>query len=437
MVLAAFAAFAAALHAARTPRLTATFAALTAAAALVTTRPEAALLGPPIALAALAHGPELRRRLLHPATLALLALLAWLTFPTLRAIAADATTASAPPPPGADSQPLWLQTLAALALPGARNALLDFTTSPPWLYPLALIGLASALRHGPRAAALALALALVTIVAFFAPWPPSVVAWPFARYHAPLLVSATLLAALALARLAPRIPALAAPPRPAWAAFALAGLTLALYLPALRPLDYDVHQNLAWLRDLGRTRAEDLSAARLVLPDNRRRFRDLSPRDAVVAATAGRQSPEAAVSVAHALAALHVPPDDTPAYFIEDLTCRLARAPGEPANPQCEAMHRTFELTAEATRDLTGPAWLVDYIALRGDAPVRVTLWRIGRRLLPPDRALALLPEPLAAGTATLDGPIRYPMGSSSPTFTDPPEPPLGQPTAPALHGRF
>lgn len=436
-VFAAFLAFAQALRAARAPRLSATVAALTCAAALVTTRPEAALFGPALALAALGHGPELRRRLVHPATLGLLALLAWLVAPTLMVIAADKSAAALATASTHDEASMWAEGLRALVIPGARNALLDFATTPPWLYPLTLIGLATALRHGPRLAGLALALSLLTYLFFFAPWPPSVVLWPYARYHAPLLVGATLLTALAFVRLAELLPRLAPPHRTAWAAVAVAVLGCALYLPAVRAIDHDWQQNLAWEVALGRTRGPELAQGRLVLPDNRRRFRDLSPRDAVVALTAGRQSVEAAVTVAHALEHLHVDGDATEAWFVEDLTCRLARAPSEAANPQCEAMHQTFDLQAESESEITGPAWLVDYITLRGERPVPLRLWRIGRRRLPPAQALALLPPPVAAGSATLDGPIPYPMGSSSPTFTDPPEPPLGDAMEPALRRPF
>lgn len=436
-VFAAFLAFAHALRAARTPRLSATAAALISAAAVVTTRPEAALMGPALAIAALGHGPELRRRLFHPAIIGLLALLAWLAVPTLAVIAADKSAAALAAAGPTDQASMWTEGLRALVIPGARNALLDFATTPPWLYPLTLIGLAAALRHGPRAAGLALALSLLTYLFFFAPWPPSVVLWPYARYHAPLLVGATLLAALGFVRLAERLPRLAPPKRTAWAALAVAALGFALYLPAIGAIDHDWQQNLAWEVALGRARGPELAQGRLVLPDNRRRFRDLSPRDAVVALTAGRQSAEAAVTVAHALEHLHADGDATQAWFVEDLTCRLARAPSEAANPQCEAMHRAFELHAESESEVTGPAWLVDYVALRGDRPVPLRLWRVGRRLLSPARALTLLPPPLAAGCATLGGPIPYPMGSSSPTFTDPPEPPLGEPMEPALRRPF
>lgn len=436
-VFAAFVAFAQVLRAARAPRLSATAAALTCGAALVTTRPEAALLAPALALAALGHGPELRRRLLHPAILSLLVLLAWLIAPTLLLIAADKSAAAAAAPASSDEASMWAEGLRALVVPGARNALLDFATTPPWLYPLTLMGLAVALRHGPRAAGLALGLSLLTYLFFFAPWPASVVLWPYARYHAPLLVGGTLLAALGFVRLAERLPRLAPPERTAWAAFAVAGLGCALYLPAVGAIDHDWQQNLAWQVELGRTRGAELAQGRLILPDNRRRFRDLSPRDAVVALTAGRQSAEAAVTVAHALERLHVDGDESVAWFVEDLTCRLARAPTEAVDPQCEAMHRAFELHAESESQVTGPAWLVDYVALRGADPVPLRLWRVGRRLLDPARALALLPPPVTAGSATLTGPIFYPMGSSSPTFSDPPEPPLGDAMEPALRRPF
>ncbi|MEZ4265550.1 MAG: glycosyltransferase family 39 protein [Myxococcota bacterium] len=436
-VFAALLAFAQAMRAARAPRLTATAAALTCAAALVTTRPEAALMGPPLAIAALFHGPELRRRLFHPAMIGLIALLAWLVVPTLLIIAADKSAAALTSPAAGEQASMWAEGLRALVLPGARNALLDFATTPPWLYPLTLIGFATALRHGPRAAGLALGLSFVVYLFFFAPWPASVVLWPYARYHAPLLVGAVLLSALAFTRLAALVPILARPTHTVWAAFAIAGLGCALYLPAIGAIDHDWQQNIAWQRSLGLTRGAELSQGRLILPDNRRRFRDLSPRDAVVALTAGRQASEAAVTVAHALEHLHVDGDETVAWFVEDLTCRLARAPSEPANPQCEAMHRAFELSAESEAQLTGPAWLVDYVALRGPDPVPLRLWRVGRRLLPPAAALALLPPPLPPGSASLDGPIFYPMGSSSPTFTDPPEPPLGDAMEPALHRPF
>jgi hypothetical protein len=427
-VLWATVALALAALAARNGRLR-TFAALTAAtAAAVTTRPEAALFVPACALLALSHGPGVRRRLLSPARLAIVAAAAYLIVPTLLTILAAPSTQNFDPT-AHHGEALSLHTLArlatALVIPSSGNAFFDLATTPPWLWPLTILGALAAYRAGLRGAALALSLLVLTYLALYARMDASITVWRWSRYHLSALPAVVALSAIGLETALTRAPRLAASPRRLIAAAtAIAALGAALYWPAVRALPMDWQRELTWAIDLGRREPPLIEApTRLVLPDNRRRFRDLSPRAITAALTANRLRREASVPIATALERLHLTSEDPPALYFEGLYCYLALAPGESFNPQCQAMHEAFTLTPLESITITEPPFLTAYAAIRPVGPLALTLYRVGPRRLPPETARALIPEPWPEDQDP-------PAGSSvigAPTDPDlaPPVPPL------------
>ena len=160
----------------------------------------------------------------------------------------------------------------------------------------------------------------------------------------------------------------------------------AAWFPSLTELPLAWQQGLNATLDLGREQ-EVLwkENVRIVTPDNRRRFRDLSPRLYIVPLTRGRQSETMAVPVAHALAKLHVGSDKTEAYFYAGHFCALATLPGERQNPQCQAMFDTFELTEIKPRfDINADSYLTVYQHKKNAKAFSIAVYKIGARKLPP-----------------------------------------------------
>jgi hypothetical protein len=207
------------------------------------------------------------------------------------------------------------------------------------------------------------------------------------------------------------------------ASLAAALLGVAIWWPAITVLPLDWQTELDWLIERGRSAETRIALpSRLVLPDNRRRFRDLSPRVPIIALSGGEASEETAVTVAQAIAQLEVPSAE-PTYFLEGLYCHLAVDGDERENPQCAAMKATFELEAvdEVTVD-TRP-FLVGSEGLRKPAPFPLRLWRVVGRRLDPAAGLVLLPRPIAPGDprAEAGGVIASPTSAAM----WPSEPPL------------
>ncbi len=416
-----------AIVAARTGRAR-TFAALTAAAAATAfMRPEAALWLAFLALVALSAGPAVRRRLLSPARLAIVAAAAWLTLPTVLGLSTSAHAQRFAPTSGATESIGSLGALEYLWLllrPDGRNAYFDAATTPVWLWPLALWGAVTAFRSGRRLLAISLLAIPLTTLALYAHMGPAGVVFTMARYHLLGLPPVVLLCALGATDLAMRLPRLATSTRAAAATVALAALGTALWWPAMNPFPMDWQAEHTWALDLGRQTPPLISdTARLITPDNRRSMLDMAPRDMALALTAARQSAEQVVTVEYALAKLHDGTDRPEAYFYEGLYCWLDIAPGsgETLSPQCAAMHDAFELEPVAALDLDLPTYLQAYVATRPPGPLPLRLHRIGRRKLSPQATSRLLPPPIEPGSPA----AVLPMGSGAPRQMEPPEPPL------------
>ncbi|MEZ4268700.1 MAG: hypothetical protein R3F39_20265 [Myxococcota bacterium] len=250
----------------------------------------------------------------------------------------------------------------------------------------------------------------------------SITVWRWSRYHLSALPAVVALAAIALESLLARVPALAASPRRLLAAaLAICALGTTLWWPAVRAVPLDWQRELTWALDLGRRDPPLVGPqTRVVLPDNRRRFRDLSPRAIVAALTANRVTREASVPVATALERLHLTGPEPPALYYEGLYCYLALAPGESINPQCQAMHEAFTLTPIETLTITEPAFLIAYADVRPPGPLTLSVYRIGDRRLPPEQAAKLIPEPWPQGADPQPAPQSW---EPRPTTTWPPSP--------------
>lgn len=413
--------------AARNGRARTFAAAVACAAAAVTTRPEAALCVLPLAVLALTHGPGVRRQLTRPRYLVPVFLALWLLWPIARAVLTDPSAGYFDPTAervGArDLLPVG-RLARALLIPSQGNAFFDLANTPAWLWPLALWGLFGGWRRRARGAVVALALLLVGYLALYARMAPSITVWPWGRYHMAALPAALGLATLGLDDLLRRLPG---PAGRRWAvagAAGLAALGCLLWWPAVKALPMDWQRELEWLVDLGRREPAWVGAdTRVVLPDNRRRFRDLSPRAGMSALTANRQPRDASVPVAQALARLHLEGPAPAAIYVEGLFCHLALGPGEAINPQCAAMHEAFVLEPLEAITVDEPPFLTAYERVRAPAPLTLSVYRVGERTLPPDRALALLPAPWPPGA---DPDARVPvMGSPTDPDMRPATPPL------------
>jgi len=438
---------AAAARAATSGRLTAYVAALTTAAATFMTRPEAGFVGPAFALVLLGHGPGVRRALLRPhlgtvARWAVAAALAAVVLPTAWMIVQDgAANSFAPGSSGSESLGGWasLHALSLFLRPDGLNGLFDVATSPVWLWPLSLWGAIVAWRDRRRVVVLALLGTIYLYFWLYAGMPPSLVLWKLGRYHASALIPAAVLAAFGLVDAVERATAWVSAHGKAGAAWlrprsasrlrdvavaVVAGLGAVLWWGPVDALpQFRWQRGLMWPVELGRAHPEILGPGeRLVVPDNRRLFADLSPRMPIFALSRGRQDLGNAVPIPHALAKLWTEGDHTPALYFEGLHCYLAVAPGEDRAPECDAMHRTFDLEPVATLDLDAPPLLVAYLDVRPPGPIRLGLYRVRGRRLGAQEALDLLP-PLGDPRA-----LPFPMGHNPQAWDEPPEPPLGAP---------
>lgn len=436
VALVATLALATSMAAARSGRLTALFAAAGAASATCLMRPEAALWIPPLAVVLLGAGPGVRRTLLavhRPAAWARLAGLAAfgaLLVPVLLDVAAT-DSASRLSPASSTGEAVGIAAvgrgLVALVRPDGRNAFFDAATTPVWLWPLSLAGAWVAFRHGSRVLAAAALLAVVSFFVLYASMGPAGVVFTMARYHASAFPAVLVLATFGTDALLRRLLPLRSGLRRATAGAGLAAAGLVFWWPALETLPMDWQRELTFALDLGRREPPVVpDGARVVTPDNRRRFLDLAPRDLVLPLTGARFHGGEAVPVSEALARLHADParpDDPESFFWRGLHCHLAVAPGsgEREDPQCSAMFAAFELTPVETLEITEPCYLEAYVASRPSPPLEIGLYRIGRRKLSPEAALPLLPAPVARAAP---GAV-FPMAAGANPQTDPADPPL------------
>lgn len=421
--------------ASRTGRMRSFFALSWLAATMCIMRPEAPLLLLGVGLIALTHGSGIRLKFRSVPRWMMLALVVWLIVPTFLTILADKsidnfTASQHSESVGFDS---IIDTLACLVIPDGRNAFFDPQTSPLWLWPLCLWGGVVLWRQGRRGAALGLGAIVLTFLTLYSGLPYAVTLWKMSRYHATMLPAVVLLTAAGTWDIFGRLK---------WtgrnaATRTMAGVMLAasgcaLWSPALSGLPLDWQRDKEIAIEFGRSHpvlwGDDV---RIITPDNRRRFLDLSPRSYISALTRGRQEARMAVTVPFAVATLGVGAPAPKAYFFGGLYCYLAVLPGETINPQCAAMERTFELKEIARATLDEAAYLVAYQDTRIRGPLTLRLYEVGRRKLSPTDAAALIPAPLTPDHAgSVSG---YPVGASTSPFMDAPQPPIDAPLGPAF----
>ncbi|MBD91272.1 MAG: hypothetical protein CL940_13145 [Deltaproteobacteria bacterium] len=384
------------------------FVALVFSAALtVLARPEGALMLPGLAILALGAGAGSRD--IHRRPLKLLAVLVGgaLIAPTLLHIATS-DSASAFDPEAGTGEALSVATLANLAFrlvwPSEENAFFDLQTCPPWLYLLALFGTVTCWRARRTEGLSRLGLVGLLVIAMsyftlYAGMEPAITIWGMGRYHLSILPIVVLLSAMGLDALCELASSRIRSPRaPTLTTVAVPILGMALWWPAVTALPMDWQTELDWLLKRGRDETTRIHLpSRLVLPDNRRRFRDLSPRSPVIALSGGEAREETSVTIAQAIEHLE-PPGSAPVYFLEGLYCHLAVDREEPENPQCAAMKATFELELVDKVQVTTESFLVGYAALRKAAPFDLNLWRVTGRKLTPEEGLRLLPRPIIPG---------------------------------------
>jgi hypothetical protein len=373
----------------------------------VLARPEGALLIPGLAVLVLGAGAGSRDFMRRPGKLVALLIAGALIAPTLVHIATS-DSASAFDPDAGTGEALSLHTLVTLATrllwPSEHNAFFDLSTCPPWLYLLAIAGaVASWRRPHPggltRGGLVGLLLIALSYFCLYAGMEPAITVWGMGRYHLSILPVIVLLSALGLDRLWALATERSARPQAGLAvALLVPALGLALWWPAVRALPLDWQTELDWLLSRGRTEATQIQLpSRLVLPDNRRRFRDLSPRAPIIALSGGQAREETSVTVAAAIEHLELS-GETSVYFLEGLYCHLAVDGDEPENPQCAAMKATFDLELVDGVEVNSETFLVGYIELRRAAPLDLRLWRVTGRKLSPQAGLALLPRPITPG---------------------------------------
>lgn len=409
------------------------FASLVFVTALtVLARPEGALLIPGLAILVLGAGPGARDVLRRPGKLVALGIAGALIAPTLLHIATS-DSASAFDPDAGTGEALSLRTMLTLAArlvwPSEHNAFFDLATCPPWLYLLAIGGSVATWRR-PRPGGLSrggLAGLLVVALSYFtlyAGMEPAITVWGMGRYHLSILPVMVLLSALGLHRLLELlVDRLRSDRAGLAAAIVIPALGLALWWPAVNALPLDWQAELGWLLERGRSQATQVQLpSRLVLPDNRRRFRDLSPRAPIIALSGGQAKEETSVTIAAAIEHLEFS-GAAPVYFLEGLYCHLAVDGEEPENPQCAAMKATFEMELVDGVTVQTPTFLVGYTDLRRPAPLELRLWRVTSRKLSSRAGLALLPRPIVPGDprAEAGGVIASPtsaaMWPSEPAF--------------------
>jgi hypothetical protein len=418
--------------AARSDRLLPFITLVFVTALTVLARPEGALLIPGLAVLVLGAGAGSRDFIRRPGKLMALAAAGALIVPTLLHIATS-DSASAFDPDAGTGEALSFHTLVTLAArllwPSEHNAFFDLSTCPPWLYLLAIGGSvatwrrprADGLTRGGLAGLLVIALSYFTL---YAGMEPAITVWGMGRYHLSILPVIVLLSALGLDRLLDlTVERLRSTQAGLATAVLVPALGLALWWPAVNALPLDWQTELDWLLERGRAGATQVQLpSRLVLPDNRRRFRDLSPRAPIIALSGGQAKEETSVTVAAAIEHLERP-GVSPVYFLEGLYCHLAVDGDEPENPQCAAMKATFEMELVDKITVSSETFLVGYTELRRPAPLDLRLWRVTSRRLAPEAGLALLPRPITPGDprAEAGGVIASPtsaaMWPSEPAF--------------------
>ncbi|MEC9072569.1 MAG: glycosyltransferase family 39 protein, partial [Myxococcota bacterium] len=398
-----------AVLAARSGRFRTWAGAVFTAGAALTMRPEAPVFVSALVVICLAHGPEIRRRLLKPGHLLVLGIAAWLVVPWTLNIAMDESAAAFSPDSSRGEaiglHSLWMM-VQVLLLPSADNAFFDPITAPVWLYPLSVWGFIAGIRSGPRGATAGLLVGFLAYVLLYSGMEVAVSVWGMGRYHLSALPFVIGGCVVGVGDLWTRLPVLQRHVKqmvPATLGMAMVGC--ALWWPAVMAVPMDWQQELHWLIDLGRDDETRLRGdGRLVVPDNRRRFRDLSPRAPILALSAGRHLEAEAFTVAQALDGFLLGPDEPPTFYVEGLYCHLALGPGEKLNPQCQAMRDSFVLDPVATHTLSGEAFLTAYADIRSEGSVDVTLYRVLERRLTVEQTADLLPEPWPPGRSPPNG---------------------------------
>jgi len=416
------------LMAARNGRFTTFLAGATTAAATALMRPEAAMVLPGLLVVALATGDGIRKRWRHPAWIVTVAALVYMLYPSMLRILDDPSSENFAP--GADDgSGLGIaavgRTLLALVMPDGRNALFDPQIAPIWFYPLVIFGGVALWRAGQRWAAVGLGGLTLTFLFTYSGLPPAVTVWKHGRYHTSLLMGAVPLAAAGVWLLCARFERVRDETKRIYAATVLAVLGCAAWWPAMGTLDLEWQQGHHYVIELGQKYKQPLASARVIVPDNRRRFLDMSPRKDVVPLTLQKQSINNGVTVAHALEFFRTRRGTSPeAYYYEGLYCFLALGEGETINPQCDAMRKTFELIPMDTRTITAGAYLNMYEDWRAPPPITLGLYKVGRRKIEAEEALKMLPKPVGLD-AKRELDIKGPYGHSTSPQLEPVEPSL------------
>ena len=430
LVLWAFLAIGWTARASRTGRFSDFLAAATSAAMMLTMRPEAGLWGPGLLVLGLGLAPGALQAMKKPssalARLAVVGVLLALLIPQLLVTGGDATTLG----PAADSpEALDLDSLLglprALFMPSEFNAFFDPVTSPLWLWPLSWIPVVMARTRAERVAAWT---AMGTILLFFVLYvkmPPAVTLWAMGRYHLAALPAVVILASLGLEWLVARALSETADRRLPTIALVVSCLGAALWWSAVTALPYDWQQEQAWLVEQGKKRPRIFDEnTRLITPDNRRRFGDMAPREAIFALGETTRLTQEVVTIEHALKGLNTGETLTPAIYYEGLYCHLALGPDEMTNPQCEAMHQAFELEPLVHSNVDGKAYLLAYADHRPSQVLPIAIYRVGARRLAPAVAARLLPHPVEHGDDSSGSLV---MGTSTRSSMEEPVPPLSR----------
>lgn len=430
LVLWAFLAIGWTARASRTGSFTDFFAAATSASMMLTMRPEAGLWGPGLLALGLGLAPGAIQAMKKPgpalARLAVIGVLLALLIPQLLVTGGDATTLG----PAADSpEALDLDSLLglprALFVPSELNAFFDPATAPLWLWPLVWIPVIAARTRETRATAWT---AMATIILFFVLYvkmPPAVTLWAMGRYHLAALPAVVVLASLGLEWIVGRVLSEGAERRLPAIALTLSCLGAAVSWGAVTALPYDWQQEQAWLVEQGKKRPRVFDErTRLITPDNRRRFGDMAPREAIFALGETLRLTQEVVTIEHALRGLNTGETLTPAIYYEGLYCHLALGPDEMTNPQCDAMHQAFELEPLAHSSVDGKAYLLAYVDNRPSQELPIALYRVGARRLSPAVAARLLPQPVEHGDDSSGSLV---MGTSTRSSMEEPVPPLSR----------
>ena len=94
-------------------------------------------------------------------------------------------------------------------------------------------------------------------------------------------------------------------------------------------------------------------------------------------------------------------------------------------------MERIFEMEEVGSITIDTDPYLVAYKDTRVQGPLKLPLYKIGKRKLSPDEAMKLIPA--ALGTDSVDSVPGYPIGSATSPFTDAPQPGIDASIAPAF----